>query len=70
MLRLPDFNIVFQLELTKCFKSELFSCLPKVDHVIKVMHTASDYNLVKQNVLGYGWMALILAVYLVFNTFF
>ena len=32
--------------------------------------TASDYNLVIQNVLGYGWMALILAVYLVFNTFF
>ena len=32
--------------------------------------TASDYNLVKQNVLGYGWMALILAVYLVFNTYF
>ena len=25
----------FQLVLTKFFKSELFSCLPKIDHVIK-----------------------------------
>ena len=32
--------------------------------------TASDYNPVIQNVLCYGWMALILAVYLVFNTYF
>ena len=31
ILRLPNFNILFQLLLT----SELFSCLPKVDHVIK-----------------------------------
>ena len=29
------FNMLFQLVLTKFFKSELFSCLPKVDHVIK-----------------------------------
>ena len=35
MLRLPNFNMLFQLVLTKFFKSELFSCLPKVDHVIK-----------------------------------
>ena len=35
MLRLPNFNMLFQLVLTKCFKSELFSCFPKVDHVIK-----------------------------------
>ena len=34
-LRLPNFNMFFQLVLTKFFKSELFSCLPKVDHVIK-----------------------------------
>ena len=27
--------MLFQLVLTKFFKSELFSCLPKVDHVIK-----------------------------------
>ena len=40
ILRLPDFNVVFQLVLTKCFKSELFSCLPKVDHVITVMQKA------------------------------
>ena len=32
--RLPNFNMLFQLVLTKFFKSELFSCLPKVDHVI------------------------------------
>ena len=28
------FNMLFQLVLTKFFKSELFSCLPKVDDVI------------------------------------
>ena len=35
--RLLNFNniILFQLVLTKSFNSELFSCLPKVDHVIK-----------------------------------
>ena len=27
--------MLFQLVLTNVFKSELFSCLPKVDHVIK-----------------------------------
>ena len=32
--RLPNFNMLFQLVLTKFFKSELFSFLPKVDHVI------------------------------------
>ena len=35
ILRLPNFNMLFQLVLAKFFKSELFSCLPKVDHVIK-----------------------------------
>ena len=35
MLRLPNFSMLFQLVLTKFFKSDLFSCLPKVDHVIK-----------------------------------
>ena len=34
MLRLPNFNILLQLVLTKFFKSELFLCLPNVDHVI------------------------------------
>ena len=34
ILGLPNFNMLFQLVLTKFFKSELFSCLPKVDHVI------------------------------------
>ena len=32
---LPYFNVLFQLVRTKCFNCELFSCLPKVDHVIK-----------------------------------
>ena len=40
ILRFADFNMVFQLVLTKCFQSELFSCLPKVDHVITVMQKA------------------------------
>ena len=35
ILRLAIFNLLFQLVLSKFFKSELFSCLPKVDHVIK-----------------------------------
>ena len=35
ILRFPIFNMPFQLVLTKFFKSELFSCLQKVDHVIK-----------------------------------
>ena len=35
ILRLPNFNMLFQLALTKFFKSELFSCLPKVGHVIE-----------------------------------
>ena len=29
------FKVVSWVVLTKVFKSELFSCLPKVDHVIK-----------------------------------
>ena len=37
ILTLPNFDMLFQLVLTKFFKSELFSCLPKVDHVITVM---------------------------------
>ena len=31
---LPNCNMLFQPELIKFFKSELFSCLPIVDHVI------------------------------------
>ena len=33
MYRLPNFNMLFQFLLKKLFKSELFSCLQKVDHV-------------------------------------
>ena len=35
ILRIAIFNLLFQLVLRKVFKSELCSCLPKVDHVIK-----------------------------------
>ena len=35
ILRLPIFNVLFQLVITKCFKRELSLCLPKVDQVIK-----------------------------------
>ena len=35
ILRLFNFNMLFQLVLTIFFKSEQLSCLPKVDHVIK-----------------------------------
>ena len=34
MYRLPNFNLLFQFMLTKFLKSELFSCLSKVDQVI------------------------------------
>ena len=34
LLRLPNFNMRFQLVLTKLVKRELFLCLQKVDHVI------------------------------------
>ena len=32
--RSPNFNMLFQLLITKFLKSKLFSCLQKVDHVI------------------------------------
>ena len=35
ILRLPNFNMLFQLVLTKFFKSELFSCVTTVGQVIK-----------------------------------
>ena len=40
VLRLPIFNMLFQLVLTKVFKSEQFSCLPKVGHCDQVMQRA------------------------------
>ena len=46
ILRLPNFNMLFQLVLTKLFKSKLFSCLPKVDHVMTVLQSA--YQLSKR----------------------
>ena len=46
ILRLPNFNMLFHLVLTKFFKSKLFSCLPKVDHVMTVIQSA--YQLSKR----------------------
>ena len=37
IFELPNFNMLFQLILTKFYKKDLFSCLPKADHVITVM---------------------------------
>ena len=41
---LPIFNMLFQLVLTKFFKSELFLCLPKVDLVIKSCKEPTVWN--------------------------
>ena len=50
ILRLANFNMLFQLVRTKFFKSELFSCLPKVDQVIKSckepITSSNDYCLI------------------------
>ena len=48
-LSLLDFNMLFQLVLTKFFKSELFSCLPKVDHVIKSCKEPIDKSIIIDN---------------------
>ena len=40
MLRFPNFNMLFQLVLTKFFTRELFSCLLKVDYLITVKQRA------------------------------
>ena len=42
ILRLTNFDMLFQLVLTKFFKSELFSSLPNVDHVLAVMQRAYE----------------------------
>ena len=56
MLRLPNFNKLFQLVLTKFFKSELFSCLPKVDHVIKSLKEPIEGGQrVTKNLLAYNF---------------
>ena len=47
-----NFNMLFQLMLTKFFKSELLSCLPKVDHV-------HDQLLQKYNIYIYGSLVLL-----------
>ena len=53
VLRLPNINMLFQLLLTNFFKSELFSCLPKVDHVIN-----SSKGLINPSLLAIGWSYL------------
>ena len=40
--RSPNFNMLFQLMLTKFFKSELFLYLPKVGHVINYWNNVSN----------------------------
>ena len=39
--RLPYFNMLFQIVLTKYFKSELFSCLAKVDQAMPKAYWSS-----------------------------
>ena len=52
ILRLPIFNTLFQLVLTKFFKSELFSFLLKVDHVVKSYpYVSLNYFLVDINLV-------------------
>ena len=53
VLRLPNINMLFQLLLTKFFKSELFSCLPKVDHGINSLK-----GLINPSILAIGWSYL------------
>ena len=49
MLRLLNFKMVFQLALRKFFKSELFLCLLKVDHVIKLRKEPTGAKSFKNN---------------------
>ena len=49
MLRLLNFKMVFQLVLRKLFKSELFLCLLKVDHVIKLRKEPTGAKSFKNN---------------------
>ena len=52
ILRLPIFNTLFQLVLTKFFKSELFLFLLKVDHVVKSYpYVSLNYFLVDINLV-------------------
>ena len=44
ILRLSHFNMLFQLVPTKFFKSKLFSCSPKVEHVMTVMQSAYQFS--------------------------
>ena len=50
ILRLPNINMLFQRVLTRFFKSELFSCLPKVDQVTTVMQRAYCLIFVESNI--------------------
>ena len=65
--RLPNFNMLLQLVLTKFVTSELFSCLLKVDHVInqckrpiygiqlKVRNSSNHFNQKSRQSETYWW---------------
>ena len=68
--RWPNFNMIFQLVQTQFFKSELFSCLPKDDHVINwckrlISSSSRGSELCKSEIKFPASRALFLAFYLV-----
>ena len=60
ILRLPYFNMLFQHMLTKFFKNELFSCLLKVDHMIKSWR---EPNYLKHLENYFEWIIFYLATF-------
>ena len=58
ILRLPNFNMLFRLVLIKFFKSALFSCLPKVDHVIKSCKEPIPHNQLLLTQFGMNFVIL------------
>ena len=67
--RWPNFNMIFQLVQTQFFKSELFSCLPKDDHVINwckrlISSSSRGSELCKSGIKFPASRALFLACFL------
>ena len=67
--RLPNVNMLFQLVQTQFFKSELFSCLPKDDHVINwckrlISSSSRGSELCKSGIKFPASRALFLACFL------
>ena len=58
ILRLPNFNMLFRLVLIKFFKSALFSCLPKVDHLIKSCKEPIPHNQLLLTQFGMNFVIL------------